>query len=760
NWRRARGTPGSPLSSAWLVGSFSLTGAEMPRHAAETSALLRDAGLSTRFVGYGPRLFCEAHLGQVLRRPENTALLVYLRAVFRPQGLAQGAPIARARAHLWRLWQLWRLLRTPGPVVLIRHPFRLSATSLGEVALASILRAALGRRLRAMGPMPPPARIVSGLTGRWPRPAPTHLAEERCFRQILDARPEGQRISAAHIRRALGLAEVASKRPMKALARDVEACLGEAERITPQAMAAMLAEERLAAGPETSRAIAACLAPAPGEGTRLEAHLRALGRGRVARKEFAMRGDVGPSPHKALLSCLRGSAADDAALRAPLGGDPANLSRGEAITLFAMRARMQSPEAFRQPWRRAAWSARLAEIFPLGHPAAAALPEAQQIVYVHGRASEDTGLSMNMWMSLRALQAAGLPARLSPLDGARNLPTLTAPPRGALSRDVALYHLNADQIPEAAFRAYRYRAPFQIGFLLWELDRVPAAHRLALEMLDEIWVPSVFLQRLYQPAFPGKVILMRKGLSLPHTLPPLPRAWRKRAGITRFIVCFDANSSVVRKNPLAAVRAFQAAFPRSRAVELIVKTTHVEAGHWGDPEGQMGEIAKAAAADPRIRILTAHMPFPGLCQLVASADALISPHRAEGFGYLPAFALAMGRPVIATDYSGTRDFCTADTSYPIPFRLRSVPQRHAILPTEDARWAEIDVDALAHAMAAVAAAPEAAAARGRRGQALMALDYTIEAQAARYRLRLEDLGLLQPVGSTETLQTGDTARRN
>ncbi|MEO0388922.1 MAG: glycosyltransferase, partial [Pseudomonadota bacterium] len=253
-----------------------------------------------------------------------------------------------------------------------------------------------------------------------------------------------------------------------------------------------------------------------------------------------------------------------------------------------------------------------------------------------------------------------------------------------------------------------------------------------------VWVPSVFLERVYGRALPGRVRLMRK--ALPHLAPaPTPRP---PGGRLRFLVAFDARSSVARKNPLAAVRAFRAAFSSDRDVELVIKTTPLPAGHWGDPEGQMAAIRTAAGHDPRIRLIEALLPFPELLGLIDSATALISPHRAEGFGYLPAFALALGKPVVVTDWSGPRDFCTEDTAFPVPFRLRPVTRAETIWPTPGARWADIDADALAATLRAVADDPAAAAARAARGQALMADLYGVEAQAERYRARLEALGLL------------------
>jgi len=46
-----------------------------------------------------------------------------------------------------------------------------------------------------------------------------------------------------------------------------------------------------------------------------------------------------------------------------------------------------------------------------------------------------------------------------------------------------------------------------------------------------------------------------------------------------------------------------------------------------------------------------------------SFDAVVSTHRSEGFGLTPFYAMALGVPVVATDYGGVTDFCCDDTAW-------------------------------------------------------------------------------------------------
>jgi glycosyltransferase involved in cell wall biosynthesis len=208
-------------------------------------------------------------------------------------------------------------------------------------------------------------------------------------------------------------------------------------------------------------------------------------------------------------------------------------------------------------------------------------------------------------------------------------------------------------------------------------------------------------------------------------------------------MCFDAHSSVERKNPLAAVRAFLAAFPNVPNAHLIIKTTPVDPLHWGDPNQQMHQIRTIARRDPRVIVDARMLPFNDLLALIKRADCIVSPHRAEGFGYIPAYALWYARPVIVTDYSGTQEICTHNTAHPVSYKLVSTNIGETIIPLKNAKWAEIDVDALANTMRKVRDDPLKAQIKALRGQKLLRTKFTPQMQAKRYLDRLNALGVVE-----------------
>ena len=101
-------------------------------------------------------------------------------------------------------------------------------------------------------------------------------------------------------------------------------------------------------------------------------------------------------------------------------------------------------------------------------------------------------------------------------------------------------------------------------------------------------------------------------------------------------------------------------------------------------------------------------------------------------------ALAFGRPVIATDFSGSRDFISETTGYPIPWRPRPV-ERGDYIGGEGQTWAEADVAAAAAAMRRVLAEPAEARRRAEAGKALVETKFGADNVRAAAMARLAPL---------------------
>jgi glycosyltransferase involved in cell wall biosynthesis len=120
------------------------------------------------------------------------------------------------------------------------------------------------------------------------------------------------------------------------------------------------------------------------------------------------------------------------------------------------------------------------------------------------------------------------------------------------------------------------------------------------------------------------------------------------------------------------------------------------------------------------------------------ASCVVSLHRSEGFGYVLSDAMALGLPVIATDYSGNTDFCDRETSYPVSYRSVPVVSHGAHWESErgEAQWAEPDIDSAAEQMLVVYSDYPEALRRAALGRERILRKYSKEAFAVRLRQRI------------------------
>jgi glycosyltransferase involved in cell wall biosynthesis len=137
--------------------------------------------------------------------------------------------------------------------------------------------------------------------------------------------------------------------------------------------------------------------------------------------------------------------------------------------------------------------------------------------------------------------------------------------------------------------------------------------------------------------------------------------------------------------------------------------------------GLLPELARAAG-DARVQIHPAILSRPDVEALIAASDAYVSLHRAEGFGLPLAESMAMGKPVIATDYSGSIDYLDESTGFPVRWRTmmlaRALRDYDAGTP-----WAQPDEDHAVERLRSVFSNPDEARCRGEAARRRIAERY-------------------------------------
>jgi len=296
--------------------------------------------------------------------------------------------------------------------------------------------------------------------------------------------------------------------------------------------------------------------------------------------------------------------------------------------------------------------------------------------------------------------------------------------------DVSLYCIHPALLPSfIASQGWKTcKKKYTIGFLYWETDTLSPEAIRGLEYLNEVWVASTYLKEVFSRSTSLPVTI----LPFPQPLLPLPPPRQKGTPYT-FLYIFDYFSVISRKNPQAAILAFQHAFPRERAdVKLILKTSNVE--HHAT---QQAELRQLARGDERIIFIDTILNGADLIQLMASCDCYLSPHRAEGLGLTLLEAMSLGKPVIATGYSANCDFMNTENSLLCSYELIDVGNNIACYAGHG-RWADISLNDLSQKMAWVAHHPDEAAQIGEKGRQTIAHNHRTEdlAQAITERLAL------------------------
>ncbi len=306
-----------------------------------------------------------------------------------------------------------------------------------------------------------------------------------------------------------------------------------------------------------------------------------------------------------------------------------------------------------------------------------------------------------------ALEAAGVQPAAFDISATFGQAELQGPLRRPVvpgSGGTLLVHHNAPFLPHTLWALGRsqVRGRRIIGYWAAEFPRIHDSWRSSLRYLHEVWVPSEFARHAVSAAADLPVHVV------PHPLPPVDPTPYMRAGLGLpadalvVLTAFHMGSSFARKNPLAAIAAFRRAFGDAPNRILAIKLID----HGASPIAREA-LERSIAGAPNIRLINLILPPQDMSGLVADVDIVLSLHRTEGFGLVPAEAMQLGKPVVATGWSGNMDFMNERNSVPVSYEM--VPVRDTYdgeFVAEGQLWAEANVEHAAEWLRRLAADPD------------------------------------------------------
>lgn len=289
-------------------------------------------------------------------------------------------------------------------------------------------------------------------------------------------------------------------------------------------------------------------------------------------------------------------------------------------------------------------------------------------------------------------------------------------PEGPLQREISgqltnalgtvnIFHLNGDEIAQALghLQAEANRQQrIDIVYPQWELSRYPKEWVEQLERFDEIWAPTRFVFDALAPLV--KKPLVHVPLACQVELSSM--LGRRYFGLPEasytFLFFFDFRSYSRRKNPEAVLDSFEKLLKRmpGAAANLVLKLNGAE-----QAPVQVAHLKEHIKSfDGRVQIIERTMTDNEVKNLVRCCDCFVSLHRSEGFGRGLAEAMFLGKPVIATAYSGNMDFMDNRNSMLVDYTL--IELRDGDYPHwQQQQWADADSDQAAYYMTQLLSRP-------------------------------------------------------
>ena len=255
---------------------------------------------------------------------------------------------------------------------------------------------------------------------------------------------------------------------------------------------------------------------------------------------------------------------------------------------------------------------------------------------------------------------------------------------------------------------YHNASEYKIGFTMVENTQIGKAWVEMCNRMDHIFVPNAELVEVFTSCgVKVPISRVRQGFNT-EKYPFYERGWNRKVFTFGLAGWLDT-----RKNWDDVVRAFTSEFAPDEPVRLLLKNTSPQFGY-------------LSPRDPRIKVIDTIYSPDQMKRFYEILDCFVFMSRGEGSGLPAREAMAVGLPVILTDWSGLSEVADSKFNYPIKPVAIDYPDTRIDQPGFMAR---LDVAEIMYWMRWVYEHPEEARQKGKKASQWMHKDWGWDACA-------------------------------
>jgi glycosyltransferase involved in cell wall biosynthesis len=283
---------------------------------------------------------------------------------------------------------------------------------------------------------------------------------------------------------------------------------------------------------------------------------------------------------------------------------------------------------------------------------------------------------------------------------------------------------------------------YNIGYTAWESSELPHQWVSHINQLNEVWVPSQYNKDVFEQSGVTVPVFV-----IPHTFNI--EIFEKEVARDSFtkpsgFVFYSIFQFLQRKGPIPLLKAYLTEFKSNEDVCLLLKTYLFDPTN-PDEKVKIKEMIQDVKEKlrlpsyPNISLITSPLSRPQINAVHKGCNCLVSSHCSEGFGVTLAESMMAGNSVIATNYSGSTDFLSNETGYPVDYQLSPVFNMPWEAYSGNQVWADINIIDLKEKMRYVFNNKQEARVKGMRAKEFIKNNLSWEVVGSSIKKRLEDV---------------------